>query len=84
MCVRNSQTYFFKCIFDKAHAVHVMLFFLGRKEKDTIVRVGTISLSKTTALTLQKEQFEKMVGYIGHYTDMASQILQTHTASMRL
>eukprot|EP00731_Ephydatia_muelleri_P008291 Em0004g629a len=26
-----------------------------------------------------KEQFEKMVGDIGHYTDMASQILQTHT-----
>ena len=36
-------------------------------------------MSKSTALTLQKEQFEKMVGDIGHYTDTASQILQTHT-----
>ena len=39
----------------------------------------SILLPKTTALTLQKEQFEKMVGDIGHYADMASQILQTHT-----
>ena len=38
-----------------------------------------ISLSKTTALTLQKEQLMKMQDEIGHYTEMTSDILQTHT-----
>eukprot|EP00731_Ephydatia_muelleri_P008466 Em0004g804a len=47
-------------------------------KKTLLSELVAISLSKTTALTLQKEQFEKMVGDIGHYTDMASQILQTH------
>ena len=41
--------------------------------------VEAISLSRTTALTLQKEQFEKIVEDIGHYTEVASHILQTHT-----
>eukprot|EP00731_Ephydatia_muelleri_P034583 Em0066g21a len=49
------------------------------RKKTLLSELEAISLSKTTALTLQKEQFEKMVGDIGHYTDMASQILQTHT-----
>eukprot|EP00731_Ephydatia_muelleri_P008469 Em0004g807a len=48
------------------------------QKKTLLSELVAISLSKTTALTLQKEQFEKMVGDIGHYTDMASQILQTH------
>ena len=52
---------------------------LEEKKKTLWSELEAISLSKTTALTLQKEQFEKMVGVIGHYTDMASQILQTHT-----
>ncbi|KAL5497612.1 hypothetical protein EMCRGX_G014120 [Ephydatia muelleri] len=34
---------------------------------------------QTTALTLQKEQFMKMQDEIGHYTEMTSHILQTHT-----
>eukprot|EP00731_Ephydatia_muelleri_P008025 Em0004g363a len=51
----------------------------AREEKTLLSELEAISLSKTTALTLQKEQFEKMVGDIGHYTDMASHILQTHT-----
>eukprot|EP00731_Ephydatia_muelleri_P007987 Em0004g325a len=49
------------------------------RKKTLLSELEAISLSKTTALTLQKEQFEKMIGDIGHYTDMASQILQTHT-----
>ena len=49
------------------------------RKRTLLSELEAISLSKTTALTLQKEQFEKMVGDIGHYTDMASQILQTHT-----
>ena len=52
---------------------------LEERKKTLLSELEPISLSKTTALTLQMEQFEKMVGDIGHYTDMASQILQTHT-----
>ena len=52
---------------------------LEEKKKTLLSELEAISLSKSTALTLQKEQFEKMVGDIGHYTDTASQILQTHT-----
>eukprot|EP00731_Ephydatia_muelleri_P038361 Em0732g2a len=52
---------------------------LEERKKTLLSELEAISLSKTTALTLQKEHFEKMVGDIGHYTDMASQILQTHT-----
>ena len=52
---------------------------LEERKKTLLSELEAISLSKTTALTLQKEQFEKMVGDIGYYTDMASQILQTHT-----
>ncbi|KAL5496409.1 hypothetical protein EMCRGX_G012684 [Ephydatia muelleri] len=52
---------------------------LEERKKTLLSELEAISLSKTTALTLQKEQFEKMIGDIGHYTDMASQILQTHT-----
>ena len=52
---------------------------LEKRKKTLLSELEAISLSKTTALTLQKEQFEKMVGDIGHYTNMASQILQTHT-----
>ena len=52
---------------------------LEERKQTLLSELEVISLSKTTALTLQKEQFEKMVGDIGRYTDMASQILQTHT-----
>ena len=52
---------------------------LEKRKRTLLSELEAISLSKTTALTLQKEQFEMMVGNIGHYTDMASQILQTHT-----
>ena len=52
---------------------------LEERKNSFLSELEAISLSKTTALTLQKEQFEKMVGDIGRYTDMASQILQTHT-----
>ena len=52
---------------------------LEERKKTLLSELEAIALSKTTALTLQKEQFEKMVGDIGHYTDMASHILQTHT-----
>ena len=60
-------------------AFEILQQTLEERKKTLSSELEAISLSKTTALTLQKEQFEKMVGDIGHYTDMASQILQTHT-----
>eukprot|EP00731_Ephydatia_muelleri_P008275 Em0004g613a len=52
---------------------------IGRKKKDTSVRVGGHFTVQDNSSDLQKEQFEKMVGDIGHYINMVSQILQTHT-----
>ena len=60
-------------------AFEILQQTLEERKKTLLSELEAISLSKTTALTLQKEQFEKMVGDIGHYTDIASQILQTHT-----
>ena len=60
-------------------AFEILQKTLEERKKTLLSELEAISLSKTTALTLQKEQFEKMVGDIGQYTDMASQILQTHT-----
>ena len=60
-------------------AFEILQQTLDERKKTLLSELEAISLSKTTALTLQKEQFEKMVGDIGCYTDMASQILQTHT-----
>ena len=62
-----------------SQAFEILQQTLEERKKTLSSELEAISLSKTTALTLQKEQFEKMVGDIGHYTDMASQILQTHT-----
>ena len=52
---------------------------LEERKKTLLSEVEAISLSKITALTLQKEQFEKIVEDIDHYTEMTSHILQTHT-----
>ena len=60
-------------------AFEILQQTLEERKKTVFSELEANSLSKTTALTLQKEQFEKMVGDIGHYTDTASQILQTHT-----
>ncbi|KAL5510601.1 hypothetical protein EMCRGX_G006169 [Ephydatia muelleri] len=50
------------------------------ERKNTLLsEMEAISLSKTTALTLQKEQLMKMQDEIGRYTEMTSHILQTHT-----
>ena len=58
-------------------AFEILQQTLEERKKTLFSELEAISLSKTTALTLQKEQFEMMVGDIGHYTDI--QILQTHT-----
>ncbi|KAL5510522.1 hypothetical protein EMCRGX_G006082 [Ephydatia muelleri] len=50
------------------------------ERKNTLLSVmEAFSLSKTTALTLQKEQLMKMQDEIVRYTEMTSHILQTHT-----
>ena len=50
------------------------------ERKNTLLsEMEAISLSKTTALTVQKEQLMKMQDEIARYTDMTSHILQTHT-----
>ncbi|KAL5496492.1 hypothetical protein EMCRGX_G012789 [Ephydatia muelleri] len=61
----------------KSHTVKEISTVAKNRQKEI---TGALDHAKeTTALTLQKEKFEKMVGDIGHYTDMASHILQTHT-----
>ena len=52
---------------------------LEERKKVLLMELETIALSKTTSLTLQKEQFEKIQHDISHYTEMTSHILQTHT-----
>ena len=60
-------------------AFEILQQTLEERKKTLLSEVEAIILSKTTALTLQKEQFEKIVEDIGHYTEVASHILQTHT-----
>ena len=60
-------------------AFEILQQTLEERKKTLLTEVEAISLSKTTALTLQKEQFEKIVEDIGYYTEMTSHIIQTHT-----
>ena len=52
---------------------------LEERKKVLLMELEAIALSKTTSLTLQKEQFEKIQHDISHYTEVTSHILQTHT-----
>eukprot|EP00731_Ephydatia_muelleri_P007098 Em0003g1346a len=52
---------------------------LELRKTTLLSELESISLSKTTALTLQKERFEKLIEEIGYYTEMAVHSLQTHT-----
>ena len=52
---------------------------IEERKKTLLSEMETISISKTTALTLQKEQLVKMQDEIVGYTEMTSHILQTHT-----
>ena len=52
---------------------------IEERKKTLLSEMEAISLSKTTALTLQKEQLMKMQDEIDRYTEMTSLILQTHT-----
>ena len=52
---------------------------LEERKKLLLMELETIALSRTTSLTLQKEQLEKIQHDISHYTEVTSHILQTHT-----
>ena len=52
---------------------------IEERKKTLLSEMEAIFLSKTTALSLQKEQLVKIQDEIGRYTEMTSHILQTHT-----
>ena len=52
---------------------------IEERKKTLLSEMEAISLSKTTAMSLQKEQLVKIQDEIGRYTEMTSRILQTHT-----
>ena len=52
---------------------------IEERKKTLLSNMEAISLSTTTALTLQKEQLMKMKNEICRYTEMISRILHTHT-----
>ena len=52
---------------------------LEERKKALLSELGTIALTQTTALTLQKEQLEKIQQDIGPYIQATSHILQTRT-----
>ena len=52
---------------------------IEERKKTLLSEMEAISLSKTTTLTLQKEQLMKLKDEIGRYTEMTSHIFQTHT-----
>ena len=60
-------------------AFEILQITLEERKKALLTDLEAISLSKTTALTLQREQLEEIVDDIGHCTEAASHILQTHT-----
>eukprot|EP00731_Ephydatia_muelleri_P000327 Em0001g327a len=49
------------------------------RKKTLLSEMEVLSLSKTAALAIQKEQLMKMQVEIGRYTEMTSHILHTHT-----
>ena len=52
---------------------------IEERKKTLLSVMEAISVSKTTSLILQNEQFVKMQDEIGRFTEMTSHILQTHT-----
>ena len=60
-------------------AFEILQQTLEDRKKTLLSEIEAIALSTTTALNLQEEQFKKIVEDIGHYTEMASHILKTHT-----
>ena len=70
---RENATLLINQAFEQLHQA------IEERKKTLMSEMGAISLSKTTALSLQKEQLVKIQDEIGRYTEMTSHILQTHT-----
>ena len=70
---RENATLLINQAFEQLHQA------IEERKKKLLSEMGDISLSKTTALSLQKEQLVKIQDEIGRYTEMTSHILQTHT-----
>ena len=70
---RENATLLINQAFEQLHQT------IEERKKTLLSEMEAIYLSKTTSLTIQKEQFVKMQDEIGGYTEMTSHILQTHT-----
>ena len=70
---RENATLLINQAFEQLHQA------IEEKKKTLLLQMEAISLSKTTAMSLQKEQLVKIQDEIGRYTEMTSHILQTHT-----
>ena len=70
---RENTTLLINQAFEQLHQT------IEERKKKLLSGLEAISLSKTTFLTLQKEQFVKMLDEIGRYTEKTSHILLTHT-----
>ena len=70
---RENSTLLINQAFEQLHLA------IEERKKTLLTEMGAISLSKTTALSLQKEQLVKIQDEIGRYTEMTSHILQNHT-----
>ena len=60
-------------------AIDIVQETLEKRRRELLEELETLSLSKAAALTLQKEEFVALIEDIGHYTEVATHILQTHT-----
>ena len=70
---RQSATLIITQAFEQLHQT------IDERKKTLLSEMEAISVSKTTALALHKEQLMKMQDEIERYTEMTSLILQTHT-----
>ena len=70
---RENATMLINQAFEQLHQA------IEERKRTLLSEMEAISLSKTTAMSLQKEQLVKIQDKIGRYTEMTSHILQTHT-----
>ena len=70
---RENATLLINQAFEQLHQT------IEERKKTLLSEMEAISVSKTTFLTLQKEDFVRMQDEIGRYSEMTSHILQTHT-----
>ena len=70
---KDNATWIINQAFERIHQT------IEERRKTLLAEVEAISLSITTALTLQKEQLMKIQDEIAHYSKITSHILLTHT-----